>query len=101
MCRINYDSNQDIKQNEIPESTMRFRWEFKSSSEVQTFVGSSAEPTKKSKSLPKKLIGTHQEDHRKVQELAGSPPEHCREFVRCSPEVCRKLARRSLDLRTL
>ena len=66
---------------------MRFRWEFESSSEVRTFIGSFVE---KSRSLPKKLVGTRQEDRREVQELVGSPLEHCREIVGSSPEARRK-----------
>ena len=71
----------------------------KSWSQGRDFIGSSRvrrksrrslevleEPNEKSQSLPEKLIGTHQEDHREVQELAGSPPEHCREIVGRSPE---------------
>ena len=57
------------------------------------------EPTEKSRSLPKKLIGTHQEDHRKVQELAESPLEYCQEIVGSSSEVRRKLAGR-IDIGT-
>ena len=71
----------------------RVRWKSERSSEVLS------EPTEKSRSLPKKLIGTCQEDCRKVQELTGSPPEHCREIVRSSPEDRQKLAGR-IDLRT-
>ena len=80
MCRINYDSDQGIKQNEVPESRMRFRWAFGSSSEVLSKL------TEKSRSLPKKLIGTHQEDYREVQELVESPLEHCQEIVGSSVE---------------
>ena len=53
MCRINYDSDQGIKQNEVLESITRLRWEFESSSEILS------ELAEKSKSLPKKLIETH------------------------------------------
>ena len=89
ICRINYDSKASRK--------------MKSRSQGRDYVGSSRvrrksgrslevleEPTEKSQSLPEKLIGTHQEDHREVQELAGSPPEHYQEIVGSSPEAHRK-----------
>ena len=44
------------------------------------FIGCSPEVHRK------KLIETHQEDHREVHELAGSPLEYCREIVESSPE---------------
>ena len=72
----------------------------KSRSQERNFVGSSrirqksgrsskvlSELTKKSRSLPKKLVRTHQEDHREVQELTGSPLEYYREIVGSSPEA--------------
>lgn len=71
----------------------------KSQSQGRDFVGSSrvhrksgrslevlAEPTEKSRSLPKKLVRTRQEDHREVQELAESPPKYYREIVGSSSE---------------
>ena len=34
----------------------------------------------------KKLVRTHQEDHRKIQELAGSPLEDYRKIIESPPE---------------
>ena len=65
----------------------RARWKSKRSLEVLPKL------TKKSRSLPKKLIKTHQEDRHEVQELAGSLLEHCQEIVGSSPEACRKKPR--------
>ena len=85
----------------------------KSRSQGRDFVGSSrvrrksgrssevlAEPAEKSRSLPEKLVGTRQEDRREVQELTGTPPEHCREIVGSSLEDRRKLAGRNQDIGT-
>ena len=55
------------------------------------------ELTEKSTSLLKKLIRTHQEDHREVEELARSPLEYCREIIGCSSEDRWNLAGRNLD----
>ena len=56
-----------------------------------------SELTEKSRSLPKKLVGTRQEDHREVQELIGSLLEYCREIIGSSPKDRRKLAGRNLN----
>ena len=39
---INYDSDQGIKKNEVPESKSRILWKFESLSGVRRFVGSAA-----------------------------------------------------------
>ena len=83
----------------------------KSWSQERDFVGSSRvrrkfghssdvlpELTEKSWSLPTKLVRTHQEDHREVQELAGSLLEHCQEIVGSSPERSSKARRKKSDL---
>ena len=73
---------------------MKFRSQerdFNGSSRVYRKSGHSSkvlpELTEKSRSLPKKLVGTCQEDRREVQELAGSPLEHYREIIGSSSEA--------------
>ena len=68
------------------ESRLRSRWGFESSSKVWMVIGGSAEQSEKSSSLPKKLVRTRKEDRHEVQELVGSPVEHCREIVGSSPK---------------
>ena len=58
-----------------------------------------SEPAEKSRSLLDKLVGTHQEDRREVQELIGSLSEHCREIVGSSLEDRQKLTGR-IDIGT-
>ena len=72
--------------------SLRVRWKSERSSEVLP------ESTEKSRSLPKKLVRTRQEDRREVQELAGSPLEHCQEIVESSSEARWKNRHRDLFL---
>ena len=65
-----------------------------SSDSRRRFCGNKSE---KSMRLPKKLVGTRQVDHRKSRSL----PEVYQSIAEGSLDVRRKLAGRSLDLRTL
>ena len=93
MCRINYDNNEDIKRNKVSESSAKdllrvrefdgspkIRWEF-------------AELAEKDRSLPKKLVGTCQDQIVKSRSLPGvrrmiseSLSKNRRKFVGSSPE---------------
>ena len=98
MCKINYDGKAWSKMKSRSQGrdhvgSSRVRRKSGRSSDVLT------EPTEKSQSLSEKFVETRQEDHREVQELAGSPSEHCQEIVGSSSEDRQKLAGR-IDIGT-
>ena len=92
MCRINYDNDEDIKRNKVPESSAKDSLgvrEFDGSSDSRRrFCGNKSE---KSRSLPKKLIGTCQVDRRKSRSL----PEVRRSIAEGSSDDRRKFTGRS------
>ena len=92
VCKINYDGDQCMKKNKMPESRSRFHWKFESSSEVRMFIRSSVEIDREVQELAKEACRNSLSGSSQVQEFVRSPSEHHRGFVGCSPEVHRKLA---------
>ena len=89
MCRINYDNDEDIKRNKVSESSakdsLRVREFDGSPNNRRRFCGNKSE---KSRSLPKKLVGTRQVDRRKSRSL----PEVRRSITEGSSDDRRKFA---------
>ena len=88
MCRINYDESKTWSRScaEVKTMIMLGVREFDGSSDSRRrFCGNKSE---KSMSLPKKLVGTHQVDHRKYRSF----PEVRRSIIHGSSDVRWKIA---------